>query len=55
LFDLNFRPAQMSVEELRDRFKKLAVDLYSDEFTNWRRDHFKRLLRDKRYGEGARI
>lgn len=55
LFDLNFRPAQMSVEELRDRFKKLAVDLYSDEFTNWRRDQFKRLLRDKRHEEGARI
>jgi radical SAM superfamily enzyme YgiQ (UPF0313 family) len=55
LFDVNFRPAMMSVEELRDRFKKLAVDLYSDEFTNWRRDRFKHLLRDQRHGKGAQI
>jgi len=53
LFDVNFQPAQMSPEELHDRFKKLVVELYSDEFTNLRRDQFKRLLRDQRHGKGV--
>jgi radical SAM superfamily enzyme YgiQ (UPF0313 family) len=55
LFDVNFKPAQMSVEELRDRFRKLAVELYSDEFTSWRRDQFKRLLRNQHHGKGEQI
>ena len=42
LFDINFRPANMSVEELSDGFKRLAVKLYSDEFTKWRRNAFRR-------------
>ncbi len=53
LFDLNFRPARMSAQELHDRFKKLAVELYSDEFTKWRRNRFKRDFRDQRHGKGA--
>ncbi len=48
LFDINFQPANMSVEELHDRFKKLAVELYSEEFTNWRRNNFKEQLRHMR-------
>ena len=42
LFDINFRPKRMSVEELRDGFHRLAVRLYSDELTRWRRDNFNR-------------
>jgi radical SAM superfamily enzyme YgiQ (UPF0313 family) len=52
LFDINFEPAQMSVQELHDGFKKLAVELYSDEFTNWRRNRFKRVVRDQQHRKG---
>jgi len=45
LFDLNFRPLKMSVSELRKGFHSLAIKLYSDEFTQWRRDTFKQNLR----------
>ncbi len=45
LFDLNFRPKGMTGEELRDGFHRLAMKLYSDEFTKWRRDTFKQQLR----------
>ncbi|MEN8254562.1 MAG: DUF4070 domain-containing protein, partial [Verrucomicrobiota bacterium] len=45
LFDLNFRPQDMTKEELRKGFHGLAVKLYSDEFTQWRRDTFKQNLR----------
>lgn len=40
LFDINFHPAQMSVEELRQGFHELVARLYSDGFTRYRRDHF---------------
>jgi len=53
LFDINFTPANMSVQELHDRFKRLAVELYSEEFTNWRRSQFKRILRGQRHTKGA--
>jgi radical SAM superfamily enzyme YgiQ (UPF0313 family) len=46
LFDLNFRPDTMSEQELREGFRGLAVQLYSDEFTKWRRDTFKENLRN---------
>jgi radical SAM superfamily enzyme YgiQ (UPF0313 family) len=52
LFDINFKPANMSVEQLHDRFKKLAVEIYSEEFTNWRRNNFKEILRENRRKEG---
>jgi radical SAM superfamily enzyme YgiQ (UPF0313 family) len=42
LFDVNYRPANMTVAELENGFKELAVRLYSDEFTRWRRSGFKR-------------
>jgi radical SAM superfamily enzyme YgiQ (UPF0313 family) len=45
LFDLNFRPQGMTADELRNGFHGLAVKLYSDEFTKWRRDTFKKQLR----------
>jgi radical SAM superfamily enzyme YgiQ (UPF0313 family) len=40
LFDVNYRPEGMTVEELRDGFRQLAVRLYSDDFTKWRRENF---------------
>ncbi len=55
LFDINFKPTNMSVQELHDGFKKLAVELYSEEFTNWRRSRFKRAMRDQRHRKGAQI
>ncbi|MDP4270082.1 MAG: radical SAM protein [Bacteroidota bacterium] len=51
LFDINFKPANMTVDELHDRFKKLAVELYSDEFTNWRRNTYKEHLRQQLLGK----
>jgi hypothetical protein len=45
LFDLNFRPQGMTAEELRKGFHGLATKLYSDAFTQWRRDAFKQNLR----------
>ncbi len=42
LFDINYRPKGMSVEELRQGFYHLAERLYSDELTQWRRDTFNR-------------
>jgi radical SAM superfamily enzyme YgiQ (UPF0313 family) len=49
LFDLNFKPSHMSAAELHDGFKKLVVDLYSEEFTNWRRSRFKHTVREHRH------
>jgi radical SAM superfamily enzyme YgiQ (UPF0313 family) len=46
LFDINYRPSPMSVDELSRGFKKLAVELYSEEFTAWRRNNFKAQRRD---------
>lgn len=46
LFDINYIPSHMSVEELRSGFFELASSLYSEEFTNWRRDTFKNRLRE---------
>jgi len=46
LFDLNFRPQGMTEEELRKGFHGLAIRLYSDAFTQWRRDRFKQNLRN---------
>jgi radical SAM superfamily enzyme YgiQ (UPF0313 family) len=45
LFDINYHPSHLSTEELREGFHRLAVDLYSEEFTNWRRHNFKQSLR----------
>ena len=37
LFDVNFRPRNMSAEQLEQGFKSLVVKLYGEEFTTWRR------------------
>ncbi len=50
LFDINFVPRHMSVGELRDGFHRLALRLYGEEITQWRRDNFKsRYLRLARH------
>jgi len=46
LFDVNFKPKNMSVNELREGFRKFGVELYSDEFTKWRKNQFKKHLRE---------
>lgn len=53
LFDVNFRPAGMTAEELSERFKALVVKLYSQEFTEWRRAQFTRQLRAARHAAPA--
>ena len=45
LFDLNFIPQDMSAKELVKGFHQLAMKLYSDSFTQWRRERFKQNLR----------
>ncbi len=52
LFDINFRPLNMSEQELHDGFKRLAVSLYSEEFTHWRRNRFKHALKDRHQEKG---
>lgn len=42
LFDINYEPLGMSVEELRDGFRRLVTRLYSEELVQWRRDNFNR-------------
>jgi radical SAM superfamily enzyme YgiQ (UPF0313 family) len=42
LFDINYVPDPMSVDELRHGFHDLARRLYADEITHWRRDNFNR-------------
>jgi radical SAM superfamily enzyme YgiQ (UPF0313 family) len=51
LFDVNYRPTHMTPEELADGFRKLGIRLYSEEFTNWRRNNFKSILRKHRAQE----
>ncbi len=53
LFDINFKPARMSVEALHDGFKRLVVELYGDAFTAWRRSRFRRTLRHSSRGKGG--
>jgi radical SAM superfamily enzyme YgiQ (UPF0313 family) len=45
LFDINFRPKNMTVEELQSGFLGLAKQLYSAEETHERRSKFKRMLK----------
>lgn len=42
LFDLMFEPAGMSHGELEEGFRDLVKDLYSEDFTRWRRGQFRR-------------
>jgi radical SAM superfamily enzyme YgiQ (UPF0313 family) len=54
LFDINFEPALMSVAELHDGFKRLGVELYSDEFTRWRRGRLRHVMRSRKSKQGDR-
>ena len=42
LFDVNFHPAGMSPDELRDGFRQLVERLYCPDLTKWRRENFNR-------------
>ncbi len=53
LFDVNYRPAQMTVEQLTQGFRQLVTKLYSEEFTAWRRENFKKILRSHRTEKGS--
>ena len=46
LFDINFHPRNMSIEQLSSGFKQLSTRLYSDECTQHRRRRFKSQLRE---------
>ena len=45
LFDVNFKPENMSVTELEQGFRDLAEKIYSAEFTQHRRSQYKSMLR----------
>ncbi|MEW8014950.1 MAG: radical SAM protein [Candidatus Sedimenticola endophacoides] len=45
LFDVNFRPKNMTVKELEDSFRWLAGELYNEQATKARKSHFYRQLR----------
>lgn len=45
LFDVNFRPKGMTADELSEGFRSLVAQLYSREFTDWRRSRFTPHLR----------
>jgi radical SAM superfamily enzyme YgiQ (UPF0313 family) len=47
LFDVNFVPDRMSIEELERGFRNLVRDLYSEESTARRRSRFKNCLRQR--------
>ena len=54
LFDINFRPANMSVAELQGGFLRLAKQLYSSSETQGRRRKFRRMLKSSpNYGRRA--
>ncbi len=48
LFDINFRPRNLSVEELQDGFLRLVKRLYSAEETAARRRRFKTMFKNSR-------
>jgi radical SAM superfamily enzyme YgiQ (UPF0313 family) len=48
LFDVNFIPQQMTVQQLRENFCALVQRLYSEEFTKERRERFHQQLRAAR-------
>jgi radical SAM superfamily enzyme YgiQ (UPF0313 family) len=53
LFDINFRPTDMSVDELKDGFRNLARRLYAPEFVEGRSKRFREHLRAKVRGRIA--
>lgn len=55
LFDINFSPKNMTVDELTDGFRELGVKIYSEEFTAWRRQQFKKQLRKRLRKERLKV
>ena len=55
LFDVNFIPAQMSVEELEEGFTWLASEVYSDREFSRRKRHFMDLAKQRRAGPVERV
>ena len=53
LFDVNFRPTDMSPEDLAAGFKRMVVQLYSAELTDWRRSLFKTRMRMRNQEKGV--
>ena len=49
LFDVNYVPTNMTVEELTTGFRKLIERLYNKEFIKWRRAQFRKMLRENRF------
>lgn len=47
LFDVNFRPARMSVEELEEGFVWLSKEVYSEDDFNRRKRHFMDLTKER--------
>ena len=45
LFDVTFEPDRMSVDELESGFHGLVAELYSRDFTRWRKGAFRRVRR----------
>ena len=54
LFDVNYRPKQMSVEELEAGFRWLASELYSDSDFNRRKRHYMDLVKARNRADGSR-
>lgn len=48
LFDVNFKPQNMSVKQLEDNFRWLMAEIYSDEAVAERKHHFYHQLREAR-------
>ncbi|HWR72334.1 MAG TPA: radical SAM protein [Nitrospirota bacterium] len=48
LFDVNFLPQNMTVQELEQNFRVLMKELYNEEFTAWRRRMFRQRLKEAR-------
>jgi len=55
LFDVNFTPSPMTAAQLTDGFRSLVTQLYSEEFTKWRRDQFKKTLRKLHENKGDQL
>lgn len=53
LFDINYLPLGMTVQELDEGFRRLVVELYGDEFTRWRRSQFTRRMKQHRHERKA--
>jgi radical SAM superfamily enzyme YgiQ (UPF0313 family) len=53
LFDINYRPANMTVDELHAGFLDLVQRLYSDEFTAWRRATFRKRYKHSIHPEAS--